>query len=321
MSIAAEVLRQFWLPGLNNVSGVVNEGMLSWLRSGSGYQIYSPLSQACVRVSMADTSVLLAGIAFDCTRMACSSFESMKLVSLSVDLPKSTAWLVIQAYYSAFYSGHAILRMLGTSCSQFDPVTAASIYRVADVFGQNGGQASIPAGFYVCTLDSNAKLLTCNRDTTGSGVHEAFWRTFSSKIADLSSRILQAGSYPNWDQQVSLKLDDIKNALCSEGLNGGQWLSRIRNEVNYRHEHSVWFPYRKQPSYYRDLHSAEHWTKDPMQIGLHIPLDRRLERFHATCCAIVALCRVLVKDMALRCAGGRSFHSYGAMSLLRLMKL
>ena len=50
-------------------------------------------------------------------------------------LPKSTGWILIRAYYAAFFAAHSLLRMFGISCIQLDAQQITAISRVAHALG------------------------------------------------------------------------------------------------------------------------------------------------------------------------------------------
>ena len=93
----------------NEITGRQSSGFCNWIVDGN-YQIYTDIKPASftLDISSVSKSSLLKAFAFDCNRMAAASFESMQLIGKNELLPKSTAWLVIQSYYSAFFAAHSI---------------------------------------------------------------------------------------------------------------------------------------------------------------------------------------------------------------------
>src|ERR1035441_8432610 len=114
MSIFDDITRPFWLAGLNQVSGPQLKG-IGGLICDEEYQIYSPITPTSFVLSFTDAEPFLSAFAGDINRIGSASFESALGIVKSSALPKSTAWLVIQTYYSAFFSAHALLRILGES--------------------------------------------------------------------------------------------------------------------------------------------------------------------------------------------------------------
>jgi hypothetical protein len=321
MSVAADVLRQFWLPAINEVSGHVEHGFDNWLRSGT-YQIYEPISVDRFTLNIRDTKGAVPAFAADATRMAAAGFESWHVIGRNTELPKSTGWLVIKAYYAAFFAAHSLTRMLGRSVTFVDRRTADSVYRVAEVFG-TAAVPSIRAGLYECAYDSRTGRIVCGQLGEGAGgAHEAFWREFGRLLGEIGAKALEeGGGVAGTRQAVVGKLDEVAANLNDDGRLRGTWLSEVRNQVNYRQEFGAWHPYGETNRYYEALFGVMGcWKDDPMTVNLRIGQGRVLQRYVATCGFILALCRSVVCDMESRCPRGRSFHTNVAGSLLNLVR-
>ncbi|MBV6504873.1 MAG: hypothetical protein ILNGONEN_00428 [Syntrophorhabdaceae bacterium] len=319
MSIVVDAIRPFWISGLNNISGNITKSLPGWF-CDEEFQVYEPLQPNLFAVNVDEDRSLLAAFAFDCSRMAIASFESISGINRNSAFPKSTAWLFINSYYAAFFAAHAILRMCGVSCSQIGAQQALSVHKIAILFGTTNG-CSIAQGFYKCVYDNSAKKLICTKfPTSAGGVHESFWTEFYNRIRKMSNDILSTNALSTKIQQVSIQLSDLCDNLCYAHCNNGSWLSFIRNEINYQHRHATWYPYKNYKSYYDQLYNDRwSWELDPMTINLRFQKERELQRFQATCNFIISLCRVLVNDMAQRCSDGKSFHYYGSLAFLNLL--
>ena len=110
--------RPYWLPGLNEVNKCVLMGLGGWITEKE-FQIYQQLENEKVILSISRPDSLKSAFAADCNRMSSAAFESIENITPSENLPRSVAWLIIRSYYSAFFAAHAILRMVGISCTQF----------------------------------------------------------------------------------------------------------------------------------------------------------------------------------------------------------
>jgi hypothetical protein len=313
-------LRAFWMPGLNAVSGKVFKGLGGWL-SDEEYQIYSPLQPSSFTLTISAPEKLLFAVAGDINRCAIASFESINSVVKNDALPRSTAWLVIKSYYGAFFGAHAIARILGRGFLQFEGIQANSINKIASLF-EMSNSITVTRGYYRYSFDASTKELKFERVKGESGgVHEVFWSNFYSLVRNLSNDVISSvtGASAS-NHQVSAKLDELADNLAHGSLSKGNWLSAIRNTVNYGHRLGTWFPYTEQRSYLSTLYSTKtNWLTDPMSIDLTSHADKDLLRFQATCNFIISLCRVLVSDMATRSSGKKSFHEYGSIALLNLM--
>jgi hypothetical protein len=227
-----------------------------------------------------------------------------------------------KSYYSAFFAAHSILRMLGLSVARLDGNHVRSVNKIAGVFGATLQPAT--QGLYRCTIDSARKELSCIKVNIGSaGVHKAFWSVFNSKLRELSDDILISKTGTRLNNQVAAaKLSELSENLSEDPATGGNWLSFIRNEVNYSHRWGTWFPYEGYEATHHDrlYENPSAWDEDPVKIDLVSSAGRDLLRFKQTCNFLVALCRVLVIDMSKRCSTGTSFHTYGCLAVLNLVR-
>lgn len=315
MSNINSAIRPFWVPGLNDISGRLKYNFSDWVVKQE-YQIYTQIKKDECLLEISDKDKLIAAFAYDCNRMAVAAFESMHLIQQSQSVPKSTAWLIIQSYYAAFFAAHSILRMIGVSCSQLETQQANKIEQVADLYQKKNG-VSLGTGYYQCIYNINNKQLECkNSRASGGGTHEIFWKTFCCEIKKLSKNISTSQG-----RDVVNKLDEMCHALCHEGKHGGNWLSYVRNKVNYRHELGSWFPYQNTTkSSIDNLYCNYHtWLVDPMQINMIIRPGTNIQLFHNTCNFVVGMCRSMIKDMSNRCTKGNSYLADGSIRLLNML--
>jgi hypothetical protein len=265
---------------------------------------------------------LLRAYAAEINRVSLASNETMASILTTPALKKSTAWLIIQTYYAAFFAAHGFIRLLGTSCVPLEPIQLKSIAKISKLFGQEP-LTPMGGGLYKITFDPAIREIRAHQiKSMKAGPHEAFWRLFCEILEDVSSRILQSSTMPTISAQSAAgKLGEIASNLR---FNSGQgaWLSTVRNRVNYDHSWATWYPYSQRQSYYDDLvRRIDEWQLDPMEIDLVSHQNKDLRRFQATCNAIMALTRSSIQDMAERCSTGKSFHDYGSLAFRRLCRI
>ena len=319
MSILGEVIRPFWLPGLNDVSGMHVKGLGGWI-CDEEYQVYSPVTSTSFVLNVANPEPLLEAYSADINRIAVASFETPNSLIRSSTFPKSTAWLVIKTYYAAFFAAHAFIRMLGTSCLPLDRDQINSIATVADLYG-NVPSKPMMGGLYRVTFSPAANQVEgVHIKSVAAGPHEAFWLIFHERIDRLSSEVLKTGVDTLSNRQlVSTKLSELASNLCFASSGKGRWLSVIRNAVNYNQKHSTWYPYAGQKPYYQQLFDKKsEWKDDPMDVDLTSHEGKDLRRFQATCNFIVGMLRTSIAEMVRRCSAGKSFHTYGSVAFLNL---
>lgn len=321
MSIIGEVIRPFWLPGLNEVAGNYVKGIGGWI-CDEDYQIYSPPTESTFTLTVSKQGPLLEAFAADINRISTAAFETPNNLVRSTAFPRSTAWLIIKTYYAAFFGAHALLRMLGKSCAPLDREQVSSITTVADAYG-NPPPKPIVGGLYCITFNAKTTELEGIRiKSVASGPHEAFWLIFHQRIEELSSEVLATSVDTLANRQlVSSKLSDLASNLCFGSSGKGRWLSAVRNAVNYSHKLSTWYPYAGQQSYYSQLfEKVFEWKADPEDFDLTSHDGKELRRFQVTCNFILGMLRASIAEMSRRCSAGKSFHTYGSIAFLNLLE-
>ena len=321
MSIVVNEIRPLWIPGLNEVVGKQKFGLSKWLSKGEYYYITSPISKDSFTLDLSGKGFaknMLFAFAYDCNRMASAAFETMYSIERNTKLPHSIAWSIIKSYYAAFYAGHSIIRMLGISCSQLNKSSTDKVLEIAKLNGNDLGINSISSSYYSCTYNKNYQQLLFGNIKSKGGVHESFWKIFHDCIQDIEQSILKSPISISRSQSVFSKLEELCKILCNRGHNGGNWLSSIRNQVNYRHELDTWFPYKKRNQQnVEDIYrKCSLWLSDPMNINLVFIPGQPIKLFINACNFIVALCRVLIEDMSNRCSRGKSYLVGGSLKLL-----
>lgn len=310
------------MKGLNDISGITRSSLPEWYGDKKFIIPLGFQNKNTFQLELTEPKSLLSAFAFDCDRLATAAFETMYFISRNPLLPRSFGWLIIKCYYSAFFSAHSILRILGKSCSQLDSVHVGCVNQIAKAYGLDNN-IEVASGYYYCKYSSNfnSDFLNCdNIKASGKGSHEAFWKIFHQELGILRDEILNSSQSISIEaQSVALKIDDMRASLCSHGCNGGNWLSQVRNNVNYKHQLSAWFPSsRSNRNIADELYEIYYdWLKNPMDIDLvRTSRGTDLLLFVKTCSFIVGFCRVLLEDMASRCSSGKSYLAYGSMRLL-----
>ena len=321
MSAISDAIRPFWLPRIQTVTGRPIKGLHGFLLDRQ-YQIYTAPTAGRVELSCADLNPLLKAFAFDITRFASAAIESIADVRPDSVFPKSTAWLMIRTYYAAFFSAHALSRMLGVSYTRFEGNHTASIYKVADLFLSSPAMVipRLNSGQYRCEVDYANNIVRCELLTSNAsgGYHEVFWTSFVKLLKQLSNNLLSATTgTPEANLRASEALDALTNILETSG-EPGSWLSKVRNAINYQQALGCWFPYSDpKEKVGHTFARAEKWQLDLDKFNLSGNGDE-LEQFHSASLYLIALCREIALDMSERAPRGKSFHSVGILALLRM---
>jgi len=289
------------------------------LGSGLVGGAYNPsASTSELRLDFWDPSVIAAYYASDISRFSSASIETMIAVERAFVTGAPLAWSIIQIYYSAFYAAHAIVRILGRSCTYLPTTTASHLQQVFTTVGV-APPFALHAGQYGCGVSGTEVLITPLPSSGSSGSHASFWRYFVAESQTLSSQFL-AGPLPSADaQDASARLIALQLSISRGQLPGG-WLSHIRNEVQYRHGLGSWFPTAQSPKRKTQLAALlKSWSRgDPVHSVQRGSTSEDLLEFTSACLFLVCICRGLIVDLADRSPRkGKSFVDYGPAKLLR----
>jgi hypothetical protein len=315
MSILADEFRLLWLRDIHKVEGIPTRSLVGLLAQ-QDYQIYSPINKTSAELSFSDWGTVAEAFAYDSARMSMAAIETMQSISQIRALPKSMSWVAIKSYYGAFYAAHALGRMLGLSMTQLDAAATEAVDKIAQLYGAASG-ISLDHGYYKIHADYSSKRISLKKIKLGKGgIHAAFWLDFAGVLRSSGNNFLSAGSV---SAQIAVdKLIALEDVLTNRGsFPKGNWLSEVRNRVNYQHSYGTWFPYRERPTYFdKLLDRTDAWRKNPDEIKIWDQQDRELERFIECCALLVSLCRETCFDMARCSPNGKSFHKYTSISLL-----
>ncbi|TPN61712.1 hypothetical protein FJ986_27690 [Mesorhizobium sp. B1-1-1] len=323
MSLAADALQPFFVPGLINVEGRPDPTPLADLvgkQRKIGFDLDFDNAAQAVLADFRDTKPVLNSYAYDCSRLAASAFQSMRSLPDLIASSEEVAWGLIRSYYASFYAGHSLMRIFGTSCSHFDRNHVAFIINLGLAYGKRP-TFQFNSGLYQCAAFNastaiNMKAIQLNN----GGTHETFWKAFSELMKDLAARVLHGPLSQIEAQSVYVKLDSFQKSITSGGLTSGSWLSAVRNEVQYRNGYGAWLPVDIKKHHRETLSRlGAQWKRDPMEIDVGTGAGGQIGEFVVACAFVVALCRTLLTRMRDRSPKpARSFASLGPLSVLRL---
>lgn len=295
MSIITEILRTQTLPGIIAVNKVPQVTFKGWIASQT-YKTSSAIQSTDFCLDVFNHEELLLPYAYDINRMASSSFESISGVLPDSNLPKSVGWLMIRSYYSAYFSMHAILRLFGTSCSQFDFNESKAITEVAKLFSPQNG-VTVSNGYYKCEYSTSTKSIHC---TKLNNTHQDVWKVFYDFLDNMATKVSRS-EFLNEDKTLVVKyLLMLRQGLSFRGtLNSGNWLSKVRNDVNYSHSMGAWYPYKNSSHEHEGMFRlVKKWKSPPSEDMINDSIskcDHLL--FVSTCVSIVSLCHALLVDL------------------------
>lgn len=316
MSVFSDLLRSHWLLGINEVSTVGDSGLASWL-GRRNFVIHSPIAATGFELQPVVFDDIAPAYAFDASKMSSASFETMAGIGEVRGLPKSLGWFIIQQYYASYFAAHSIMRMLGRNCTMIEGSEIAAVNRIASLYGMSATTAN--SGYYLAKADHNQGTISFSKMPSGLGSHEFLWREFVILMEDIKASIPNSRLLATDKASALGILNKITEILSREGSAHGNWLSRVRNNTNYRHDYGSWHPYRSRSKYYEGLMGiSSKWVDDPAKIPLTGSKDRDLENFTHATTFIVSLNREMVFDMNSRHSERKSFHKNGSLTIYNL---
>lgn len=318
MSELIDLMRPFWLQGLNGIAGRLHTGFTTHLMEGE-YQIYNDVGEGVIQLRYPEMKKVLNAIGYDCNKLSMAAFESMISAVPDSHSEKAISWLLIRTYYSAFFAANAILRFIGKPIIHLNSLHIKKIMSIAKLYGVECPETWRP-GIYTADIDTKHKVIVLlNISGTSTGQHDKYWKTFANEIKCIVNKALASNEFENYQNEI-LELDNFRKALQRPGTySASNWLSAIRNEINYQQLRGVWFPYGEKLVILRRITQlAKNWRNDPDTMIIPYCHDNEICEFVSLCTFIVSLCHGFVKDMSERSASGNSFLNYGARKFLNL---
>ncbi|WP_137406017.1 hypothetical protein [Sphingobium sp. MP9-4] len=324
MPLLTDALRLYWLPEIANAEADLAMSISDWIREAGFYfkDFVSPGEFSLQLSSVTDVSNLFAATS---NRTMSGCFESIASISTVSKVPRSLAWFIIKLYYAAFFGAHGHMRACGLSCANLDAVDAVKLYESAKFQGVAGAIPKINSGQYLIRFNASTRELLFTA-IQASGSHEALWATYKKFIEEVIYRGPETISISQQRQFVIDKLKDEITLLSLKGSNGGNWLSKMRNLVQYRHSHGVWYPYAIDKAVPEKLISRaiDKFKSDPDSFGLTPSVGKpavEIETFVEGSLFISSLARRTVLDMAARSTVKGAVARRGAVSLLKLCSM
>jgi hypothetical protein len=288
------ILASCWADGINNANSM-NEGLSSFLRGNRSLSnSYTNLKE--YSLYSRDIKVILPYYAFEVTKFACASLETILNISYNeVIHPKSQNWNIIKLYYAAFYAAHSILRSFGISVTMVDKNTATAIERK---LGSGGYPLSkVSKGEHNITSNTNLRTVDVKFiGDLGNGTHERFWLEFSKAIEKIKISVPNAGITASDKSDVVAQIRELEAILKMHGNTMYSWLSSFRNDITYKNSHGVWFPYTQELGDIDVLASnLDLWRLNPELISLSGA--NVLQSFTYACHYIISLCNLNILNL------------------------
>ncbi len=291
--------RLFWLTGLPSVvTKKVEGGLQQWILNGNYVIAAKPQKK---RFEVFPVDAVVPAFAVDISKLSCAAIESASSVAAPQHDHNATSWIIIQSYYAAYFAANALMRFYGFSCSNLNIEHTTTLKSMSMTYGFPIVDRNVlKTGVYYFEYDrTDNKLMAQSLDSVSGGVHGQFWFAFLTFTNALIDKI-RASSIPTAEKALAEKeLRQLQQLLTSSISQNGNWLSTVRNAVNYRFEYGCWYPYATSPIDADTLLDVfnESWKEAPnFQSTRFGKTD--LERFITTCGLLVALCKKTVEEIS-----------------------
>lgn len=324
MAILIDGLRGFWVPGIASIrEGEINN-LSDWLKFGRFY-VKDVISsdRFILEVASADDAADLFAATANRTLVGC--FESIVSIEEVRVAPKSLAWMLVKLYYSAYFAAHSHMRICGWSCVNLEVVDATRVFDLADASNSSLPCSKINSGIFYVRFDAASREIHFEAAGTKRS-HEALWEIYKKFLVHIRSALPNVLVIDPQRKFVESKIDAITKILCLKGANGGNWLSRVRNSVQYRYSHGVWYPYDIKKAFAEGVigNVEDMFLMDPDKFDLAVNIqDNKAEirTFSEGALFMSAIARGMALDMAARSSSNSSLSRRGAAKFLKICNL
>ena len=287
--------------------------------ANQGYFIDKDIEADQFELRPTDVPFLFAAYANDCNRMAIAAIESAVGLCLDPNLRDSGAWGVIRAYYASFFAVHAIMRMFGVSCTQLEQVHADKIYEIAQLVDRQGSLSKLQNGFYSIEIIGIPAVV---RFVKYKDSHAGTWRRFLGLVDSLISGSRELSALSQDKLEAIRVLTTIRSGITkSSRYSTGNWLSILRNTVNYQHTHGVWFPYERRLIAQTYLpHMSKAWREEAGNLSCNFG-NGEIEAFFDVVLVIMSLFRELLVGCHKRSGSINPVFVNGSIRLLNTLQM
>ena len=330
-------VRHLYIPELNKISSCTGSGLRQWLAVSDSYLPGNSSGDGYFEIILYDMREVLSVFAHDIDRLSCAAIETVTNISPAIRNKKFVAWNLVNYYYSAFYSAHSLLKILGFGLVQIDDRIIRHLR--ARCLAVGVAETQITSGIYCIEFDFSCSTVKFYKVRRYNDSHKGLWQRFFDFLNVLIGVSVVSGSYdancirirnPGEPYPMSLysklpvtdadaivsKVDSLKQILNRNGDNN--WLSFIRNSINYSHSFGVWYPYKSYSVDHDHLLSmSDLWKKDLLSYDFDTSSEKELGIFVKSCQMINALNFDVLMDLCARHPENKSFLKNGTMSYIK----
>jgi hypothetical protein len=216
-------------------------GLEKWLNIATLIPIASE-SEAAYRFSIPEPQDLVPYLSYDFERFSLAAAESfLRGTQQPTGNLNYAGWRLLELYYAAFFAGHAITRSQGAGVALVNGSTAKRLADIASLYDVEAEPLQKGSWFYRILLnEEDDAIIEFRSVTNGSGVHDTFWREFCTFLKASAAGAVEA-QLPDASEFL-VGVTEISDRIRYGGDGSGAWLAKIRNDINYRHGYSAWYP-------------------------------------------------------------------------------
>lgn len=289
-----------------------------WL-ANQRYYVAPGMTSTNFTLNTQDSKGLSAALGNDCNRMSMAAIESICGVKADLIFPNSSAWATIRSYYASFFAAHALLKVFGYSYSQLEIGHTNKIFEMARATNVQGGHSNIQSGFYSIHIDKLFKTLTFEKKQDS---HKGMWKGFLTLINQLYVDIDSTSALGVHKLNAMEFLEETRRCVTKNGTRYvGNWLSELRNQVNYQHLHGTWFPYERGVVGQHIVNAAHSKWRDPSHTFHPLSKQRDLELFFESTALLLSFLREMLCICSEKVGNKGSAFQNGALRMLRTIKV
>lgn len=327
-------VRHLYVSGLNEVTTPHEGGIRSWLANNSNFVPKSFVGDSYFDIVLYDYDEVVSVLAYDINRLSCAAVETINNISPLTRNEKSMAWNLIKYYYSAFYSAHSLLKILGFGLTSIDETIINSLRKKCVANGLPN--PTIKSGIYCIDISRSEQVLRAYKVKRYDDSHRGMWKRYGDLLNVLEGVAVTTGSYdascirvrkPSEPYPMSLlsnlarhdantilaRINIIHDSLNSRGDNN--WLSFMRNTVNYNHGLGVWFPYKDiNKNYSKITELKKLYQSSILDVAYDCSVGQDLITFVKVCQMINSMNYDVIIDLSLRHPNNKSFLKNGILS-------
>lgn len=286
----------------------------AWV-ANQNYYVDPGMSPTSFTLTVYDQDGLKAALANDCNRMSMAAIESICGVQIDSVFSTSSSWAAIRTYYASFFAAHAILRIFGYSYSQLEFEHAKKIFEVAKSIGVQDTNNKIEHGFYNIQIDRQFKKVIFEKK---SDSHKDMWRGFLSLIEQLTNDVSTTSAISQHKGEAIDLLSETRKGITKNGSHAiGNWLSELRNHVNYRHSHGAWYPSEMGISIQRAVTNISSRWKKPSNTFSTMDKQHEMELFFESTTLLLSFMREMLCECTDKVDDKGTVFQLGALRMLR----